>query len=655
MSLALDSTDLSIKRPPPRFEVPALAAKVPEPIGDLRHLAALYVGRVAKLRVTRSYVGKGPGHIAPGVSSCDSRLIKVVRDLVRIAEEDDPPRINDQGFADSRGFTNNLRALLSRTGIPMSAVNVPPPDQLIVLPDLALGFKTAAHEWLFKTVHGEMFGHRVRGTPFSFASKSSTSQPFFAYEPENKQYWLRKSLADSEGILRASAKDDRKWLYNNHNWADSMHIVFRDQPEDPEKERKVWGVTTQQGKLIWKETVADKGSIAKALGLPTSDAIQGQRRRTAYGYNWHATSWVSCWLVGNRQHYLNTYAFTWKHTTPEQIYGKIKDAAYVVGSDIKQMDQSVPFFLLDKHADYFEQYVDPRFASVLRRMNTATYFCPQPGLGLAPFSAGSFLDPKVKVRVGLASGRPDNPDIGKWVCFSAYLAIIDDLFGLFRNEPDPVRRLDLLRAFMRGEHPLLAMLNAGDDNVIIVKRGPQADRLVKELRAAFAKGDASPYFRIVPEIGISFLGNVIRMDEQGQVMMPIPSPVSFLVNWISPEHDIWSPHRREFWPWGVEARLLHYAAGGEVISDWLRTLLSVWQFHFKNEVANPVALAARARQIMDPPGLASMDPVSRQVFINPDKLFYQYTDMDVAEDVRKLFTTQIPGDVIERALGHFMH
>lgn len=404
--------------------VPKELLLVPKVQASPALMKATFIGTSAAKKLTRPYLGI-PNEVWPGVLSTDERFVAFRAKLDRECTAAYPAKIDSQGFVGSNGVPRDFTALRSCSGVKMTPSNAPVTDRrkMLEVAGLSDGYATPRHQRLARILHRLMFGSRKRGASFHFSNVSSTSNPFFEYDATWKKTMALYNLEHAEELLDLVAKDDFAGLHR-HGWQFMATLVERHQPEG--------GQITEDGRFIPKKRMvadmqyalsggtrgrmleADKITPLKPWGV-APDTASAMRVRTAYGFAAGPTYFISCLLAGVREQYYENYAFTWHHTTPEQIQGKIAGAETIVGLDVTTMDQFFPAFLLDDHASWLGEYFDPRVAKLISLVNYAPYFAPSLGPGLAPYWAGNPFDKSTfKVDVGLSSGRADNPDLGKY-------------------------------------------------------------------------------------------------------------------------------------------------------------------------------------------------------------------------------------------------
>lgn len=642
--------------------IPLDARKAPTNDLDPAITKPAFVGPSAGRKLSRAYVGV-PNEVWPGALSTDPRFVAFKFELAQEATKTFPATIDSQGFAGNNGVTRDFSALASCSGLKMSPSNAPVVDRrrMLQAAKLQSGYSTPRHKRIAKLLHGLMFGSRKRAANFHFSKISSTSNPFFEYNTEWKKTMALHSLEHAETILTLVDKGDLHTLYRDHGWMFMATLVERHQAEGgtglltgdfvPKKRMVATREYALSGGTKGSMIEADKTGMLQWFGLPANRAA-AMRVRTAYGFAAAPTYFISCLLAGVREQYYERFAFTWHHTTPEQIHAKIAGAKSIIGLDVTTMDQFFPAFLLDDHATWLGDYFDPRVTKLISLVNYAPYFAPSLGHGLPPFWAGNPFDLKsFKIDVGLSSGRADNPDLGKFYMTWVYLCFMDDTLGdLLEQGDDPVRSL---MSVLQGKHPRFGLLDMSDDAVIALWDDGRAEELDAQLQARLKDGNASPYAVLAPEDGVAFLGNVFKKNDVGEIVRPTPNPVTYLVNRHCPEHGIRSPHRK-YWGLGLNEATNHYLQAGSVIADLITMTKDVWKTHFKGEVPDPYVSAARHAVLMKSLPAETLSYADLDVLLNPAKRYYRYAEGDISDHVKALLSGTVEHEFIERFVGRYL-
>lgn len=625
-----------------------------------------YASRDMKGTILKPY-HREPGMPWPGIVSVDPRYDEFKYGLAMQASKQWEPNIDEQGFADTSAVTADFSGLLTATGAKMSMANSPLLDRTNLLAEMgyAQDFVNPRHRRIARAIHRAMFGRRVEA-PMKFNVRSSTGMPSGYGGPGSqaqKQHMARRNIAGAERLLQAVDKLDLETLFVDHGFFFAMNLVERAQAE---------GVPDfLSGNLKGKDRVVNSPEYALSNGAkgfrgPADKELitrgmfglkygLGARIRTAYGVCGEISYFMTPWLVGCRQNYFHEFGYTWHHTSSEQIFEGIKDFEELIGLDVTMMDQNMPKFFLDYHADWCEDYMDPRFAKLLRLVNGLPYFAPQSSAGASPFWAGNPLDPSsFTIDVGLSSGRADNPDLGKWYMTTVYFCLLDDyLHDLLEQGPNDDASIQRV---LKGEHPTFGLKDMGDDAILGLRPGNSvlAAKIRSDLKKAgeVKKASLSPYAILDLEDGVAFLGNVIIKDEAGKIVVPKPNPVTFLVNQFCPERSINGQYSM-YWGHGYLAALEHYSRAGSIIGDLRMMINDLWRHHLPG-VATPEQMANAARRENPLPVGDALSQADLEVLIDPSKLYYKFAgDGDVSEHIDKLFRATIEAEFIEEHLGQY--
>lgn len=613
----------------------------------------------------RPYMGT-PAQVYPGVLSVDPLYDEFKYELAVQASKMHPSNIDADGFADETAVTRDFSGLLTSAGIKMSSANTPPIDRSKMLADKNITdrFVNHRHERIFRTLHKHIFGHRVNEVSAHFQVKSSLTMPTHFGGPGSqlqKQEMFREIAINSDKILSYVESDNILQLYKEFSMYFGMKLVERLQAEGCKdllggdlsgKDRYVADLDyVRTGGKSGRRFVADKENITRDLfGLEYG---LGARVRTAYATCGQVNALLTMILAGSREYYFNEFGYTWHHSTPQNIYEGIVDFESIVGLDATTMDQYVPKFLMDLHADWMEDYFDRRYAKLIRWINGMPYYAPQLSAGSAPFWMG---DPRnvnsFNIDIGLSSGRADNPDIGKWYMTGVYYCLMDD-FTKDLLEQGPNDEASIAEV-LKGNHPAFGLKDMGDDAMIGIKKGystlGQKVYSELELEGKRDKCELSRYAVLDVEHGMAFLGNVIWRNQLKQIQRPKPNPVTFLVNRHCPERGI-NTGMRQYWGHGILAAVEHYSRAGTIISDLLALETDLWR-HYMSGYPTPNQSAKLAASRQPLPIGSSLSTADIDVLLDPTKLFYKYSIQDISKDVANLFTSTIEGEFIDKHLKY---
>lgn len=541
--------------------------------------------------------------------------------------------IDNSGVVGPEAVPSDFYQLLTTAGYGMNPISVPPVDNDAIRSELKLatGFKTDRDRKIFAELVKLMF---ARSSPASVGIRreASTGAPDYVNDVIKKKQELRAAFASMELFLDHIDKGKLVDLYVDFN-SPIVHTTGERTQADKvdmssgtarSKDREVNDeVAARSGLKSGTRRPADKRVFKDGREIPGHFA---GRRRTVFGTSFVPNYVLATFCASWRKVYLEDFAFTWKHRTEDEILGKMKMFTNLVGFDVKQFDQSVATWMIDEFTKEIGNYVDPRVAKLIALMFKAPYIVPYPWIdGTSDedfnplFGANPFDQTQFEMSVGLPSGIAINPDCGKLFMVWQYLVLLD---RYYKNV------LEIgIDVILRGQHTDYAMLNMGDDCVVLVN-DPGFALWVAD------GGYVDPYFHLEEEKPISFLGNVPYRDAEGELKLS-PNIVSYLVNWLVPEVGIDHKRRRNFWAIGERERRIHYAQAPsypivhEIFERNFRDIFGVL----------PASIASEAyEQQRRYQNLSTWDALVLQ---NPDYLHYKVSDDMVSPEVLELIVTSL--------------
>jgi hypothetical protein len=242
-----------------------------------------------------------------------------------------------------------------------------------------------------------------------------------------------------------------------------------------------------------------------------------------WGYSGLVNYFMTAIMGCVRAVYTKRFAFTYKTRGWQDKEARISKYKYVVGSDVKSMDTTIPRWFFDHLLSRMPNYWDDRLVELLRRMLYSPYVAAPPWRDTPddynPVFGGDPLDGKFDVHAGLPSGVFINPDIGKlWMTF-VYVILFRDSGAL--------RVVGEIEPFLQGRNPDHALLDMSDDATMLTNSPAVRDKLMAA---------SSPYAVLEPETPVIFLGDVFAM-EAGQ-KKAYPNPITYVVNALARENSI---------------------------------------------------------------------------------------------------------------------
>jgi hypothetical protein len=602
-----------------------------------------------------------PIQVWPGILSSDPSFTKFRIELADEASRLFPAFVDENGFGRVGSPISDFTRLATVAGVKPSHSHCPPSDRSSLLRETGIKtqFVKPIHKEVFTQLHKQIFYYRLKGASAKFNVKSSTFFPSYigGEGSQNlKQRMFHFIGTNIKTILKLCKENKLVTLMNKYGVMFALHIVQRLQSdalvgEKPHRIGKPRYVGTREYALTGtgeSRVLADKMEITEGvLGLKEAPST---RHRVAYAANGQLNALLSMIQAGCREFYFNTFGFTWHHTGPRQLFDALQKALIIVGLDMSNMDQWLPAHILELHAVLMGQYYGEGMYEFVRNTNGAAYFSPQPAIGEDPFWIGDFTEVGGLTNdIGLASGRADNPDLGKFYCTGVYLILLDDYLGDVFTFAGTIE--ESIVEFLRGNHPRAFLLDMGDDAVLGFKEG--AEDVGRRVHADLVEADKSgkslsPYAMIGPEVGVAFLGSVVLKDEAGNLVMPQANPVTWLVNRHCPEHGIDSPHRK-YWATGLDAARTHYLSAGDIITQLEDLERRLWKKHLPDH-PTPEQMIEKYSLIQQLPSGITYTGIDAEVLMDPSKLAYKYDTGDVSPEIANLFIRTIDGDRVEQYL-----
>lgn len=605
--------------------------------------------------LTRRLINK-PNAILPEIPNKSAILadnydfLKVTEQLADSLTEAAPSNIDANGFADECAVTENFYKLRTVSGMIMSPVSVIPQDNQLLGEDLNLAktFLSSRHEAIWKELHNTQFGS-IAEAPLNIRKAASTGFPHATTDLQVKKDLLFSFATNFDHIHASIESNKLKELFFEDQIFFGSASGLRLQPDKVLRDPKT-GVFSSKDRLVndldyalsnghtGRRFPASKDVYRNGVLIPGHFAM---RARTVWGAPFAPNYDVAMYFTLFRAYYLERFAFTWKHRTPKEIEDKLSRYSHVIGVDVAQFDQSVPAWILQYFCDNFVGKLDDKVIRLIEVLIKMPYFQANPVVDSKDSNGGIFMgDPfdikTFDMKVGLPSGISPNPDIGKYVCTATYLCLLDDHFH------------DVLEvgldAILCGRHQMYGLLNAGDDCVLMTN-----DATFRSFFDSWYKLKPAFYLRIEPEVGISFLGNVIYKKKNG-LIKTAPNVVSFITNWLVPEHSISSRNRRDYHFKGWEDRKAHFST-----APMYDTVFGIWEeIHHKFFKESLNLREDYYRTHSKAPLLSGLTDIDRQVLLDPDKLNYKFSNSDVSASILDLVVAAIPFDTFYPLIKNYI-
>lgn len=607
-------------------------------------MAAPFIGTAAVQVKNRRFKSRGLD-VMGGIKSDSEAYLKFTERLSDRLNERFTPAQDDEGINGREAITGNFNGLRTVAGYMMTPRSLPVIDNSVITNQLGLaqGFQNRRHEAIFAALHVTLY---KQWTPsdVAVARVSSSTFPFFSRDVDYKVNHALHVLENFDTIMTGLLTGEQEQIFSKHkvlvahalNYRNQVDTITVDNEMFKAKERLVndfdYAISSgQRGRRF----AADKRIIIDQKEIKGHFAM---RSRPVYGMAAPINYAYSAVMAGYRSHYLKEFEFTFKHTTREQILGKVNKFAGFRGFDVKQFDESVSSWLIDEWVSRFARDWPSWLVEGMSLLFHAPYFSPDPygegdGIWMGnPFNLKDFI-----LKVGLPSGIAPNPDVGKFMMTWAYLVLLDDHFqDVLEFGIDKV---------LKGEHPRYGLLDMSDDAVILSNSTNFSESLSARIKN---HEELSPYFKLEKEESVAFLGNVFFRPDDGPTIDLCPDIRSFFNNKFVPERGADSK-MREYWPIGWFESLVHYSdAPG--FSDAMVILREEFRRSFG---VSPDSIATEALRNVKKIDLPIVSAVDEIVLNDPSKLFYRFEEQDVSPGLFKHFIGKIPKEEIDKRLSKF--
>ena len=357
------------------------------------------------------------------------------------------------------------------------------------------------------------------------------------------------------------------------------------------------------------------------------------------------------------------YASTYHHTTREAQQLSLRDAKFIVATDVSLHDQFWPHMILDETCNVLIELGYPAWWVEIYRVKSklamyVTDVSPTEGNVMI----GNIFDPDLSV--GLPSGNAFTDIEGtllmSWVYFLIMVEhTMPSLIQSLHAEDTAVQVVD---QFLRGK--LAIGLKDKSDDALMLWRDDALIPAAKELQRKLKEGEqVSPYMKVTYEHGGAFLGNILLYPESrdtGKLVL-IGNILSFATNQLSPEYGVQSGVRdrsrvKRPFP-GLAWESVHDVYGSSPVFGVVLDLLEEsWYdcfgesyIHFREQLLerDKRKLASYVKTVSTKMGMDDLSPIDQEVMSNPDKAHYKYGEADISDDVLNLLFQGLPVEEVE--------
>jgi hypothetical protein len=565
----------------------------------------------------------------------DPRVLNLTERLAMRLTEEFPQDKLSSGFAGSSAVPGDFYSVLSVSGYGADPLPLPLMDNTEFIKSLGLvsDIRPADVPWLKELIR-LFFGH-VAPADLHIRKKASTSFLYFTTDNQYKKLATLKCLKNCDeylSLLSGKRADMVKALDDYHSILISA-LHRRQQPtkvmksEDGSFKAKERMAPTEQEARTGsvKASITSDFSVRDNAGNVISNHF-AMRQRTVWGMcgipNYFMTAIMGC----VRAVYANRFSFTYKTKGWQDKEERIAKYKYVVGSDVKNMDTTLPRWFFDFLLNELTNYWDERLVKVLERMFRASYVAAPPWRDTPadynPVFGPDPLDGHAEINAGLSSGIFINPDVGKlWMTF-VYLMLYKDL-GALISPAD-------IEPFLQGKNHDHALLDMSDDATLMTNSPIVRDGLMR------AK---SPYAVLEPETPVIFLGDVFAME--GNRKRAYPNPITYIVNSLAREDSIDRIDPISYSE-GVLARHQQYAR-----TPIFRDLNRIYEEEVRSALGvNPYLIARTVARRQ------RFEEIDALVIANPHYLHYRVDPKEVSPEVLDEIVATIPASDFFNDIRH---
>lgn len=359
------------------------------------------------------------------VYSGDREALLITEELGDRLTREFPASTDENGWAGANAVPSDFHNVRNVSGYGSDPLPIPLMDNAKFVKSLGLRDSIRAVDlpW-FKELVRLFFGH-VAPQNLHIRKDASTGFPYFTPNVQYKKLgtlkclhniddWLNATSSGREGLVRAFDQYDTVFVQSINERQQPNRIIWEDGKWRSKDRNAPTPEEARTGNFEGKRTA---NMTVEGPSGPISGHF-AMRRRAVFGMsgipNYVMTAIMGC----HRVVYLNRFAFTYKTRDAADKERKIANYKWLVGSDVKSMDTTIPQWFFDLLLEELHTYWDERLVTVLRRMLYAPYVVPPPYRetpdGYDPVFGGSPLEPSsFDTHVGLPSGIFINPDLGK--------------------------------------------------------------------------------------------------------------------------------------------------------------------------------------------------------------------------------------------------
>lgn len=589
----------------------------------------LFVGQDALQQYSRVYKQR-PVQVLPDIYSNDPRFLQMMKELSYALRSTYPIDVREDGLFGETAVGTNFTELLTIAGCPMNPMTYNPNSNERLRYDLGLcsDFISARHRRIFLELIKVRYA-KHDGSRGKISKISGSGFPLFTHNVETKISHLNHIVKNIDEILNLLAAEDFEALFKDHAMLLASSSVLRTQAEG--------GKVNDNGVVIPKERMVNdleyaltNGRSGNRFAADKNVTVDGYtysghfagRARSAYAIPNPINSMYTAAVEGLRHYADNTYEFTYKHRSKDDMKRKAKKFHHFLPLDVGQYDQSMPWFLVKLWIDVmpFTERAKKGVELILKapKFYSAVNSIHSPCWTGDPFSKEGYTE-----WGGLPSGAFLTSMLGKDLFTFATLCMMDDFYH------DVVGRVD---SILKGEAEY-GLLNASDDTILMSN---DASFITNLRTIQETKGSMSSYFKVEIEPGFKFLGDCGYVDKDKE--FKICSDIgSYFKNMLCPERGIDSKLRK-YPMYGLMIRRSNFE-DHPLFFEAEEIFLKLFQKHFHVGWSSMIEA-----HMIKPNGLLASQILSQaeiEVMLDPNKLHYKFDEQDVPDDLLTLLEEKI--------------
>jgi len=463
--------------------------------------------------------------ITPEIRATDPTYRRFSARLAERLSSAFPKSSTANGFYKLPAIPSDFRGLYAASGVWMNPAGSPPTSRSTK----AESFVSPRHKRLLELMV-RLLTRRWVAKNYHISKISSTGLPHFKSDVPLKWLLYSRFWDAVPDMKLALASRDLELLWDRHGMLAAYFVGRRAQVDkmvrlpDGGYMSKVRPVTDWLGNRL----DADKRAMTRA-----GEEVVAMRTRLVYAFAGGLNYGLGAVWSGYKNWMRHEYGYTYRHGSRDAMLRKMAGFASGFSLDVKNFDQNLPRFLVHLIVELNEH-----LSMTMRQMTLLALQAPiwipndyEGGRG-SVWSGHPLKMDHFDADYGNPSGL--GPNFYFNYVIGAFLVLVGLLeSGLFTDADLTEERLD---AFFRGQHPVVALWNSGDDNVLLFRSAASRDRAY-----AYFSGGLHPYFDLEVEEGMTFLGTLYA--EEAGTRYACPNPVSLPLNWLAPERGWDSPHR----------------------------------------------------------------------------------------------------------------